>query len=64
MICNQPIAHRRSIAPQHLDTIREAFNGYKDGLHVLFQGIARFNRSDRLLGFDSIEHMSVLDELQ
>ena len=51
------------IAPQHLGTIREAFNGYKDGLHVLFQGIGRFNRSDRLLGFDSIEHLSILDAL-
>ena len=51
------------IAPQHLDTIREAFNGYQDGLHVLFQGIGRFNRSDRLLGFDSIEHLSILDAL-
>ncbi|MDE0206497.1 MAG: hypothetical protein OXP66_10780 [Candidatus Tectomicrobia bacterium] len=51
------------IAPQHLDTIREAYNGYKDGLHVLFQGIGRFNRNDRLLGFDSIEHLSILDAL-
>ena len=51
------------IAPQHLDTIREAFNGYKDGVHVLFQGIGRFSRNDRLLGFDSIEHMSILDAL-
>jgi hypothetical protein len=51
------------IAPQHLDTIREAFNGYKDGLHVLFQGIGRFNRNDRLLGFDSIEYLSILDSL-
>ena len=51
------------IAPQHLDTIREAFNGYKDGRHILFQGIGRFNRNDRLLGFDSIEHLSILDAL-
>ena len=51
------------IAPQHLETIRNAFNGYKDGLRVLFQGIGRFNRSDRLLGFDSIQHLSILDAL-
>ena len=51
------------IAPQHLDTILEAFNGYKDGVHVLFQGIGRYSRNDRLLGFDSIEHMSILDAL-
>lgn len=54
---------RAPIAPQHLDTIREAFNGYKNGQRVLFQGIGRFNRSDRLLGFDSIEHLSILDAL-
>ena len=51
------------IAPQHLDMIRQAFNGYKNGQRVLFQGIGRFNRSDRLLGFDSIEHLSILDAL-
>ena len=51
------------IAPQHLDMVREAFNGYKNGQRVLFQGIGRFNRSDRLLGFDSIEHLSILDAL-
>ena len=51
------------IAPQHLDTILEAFNGYQAGLRVLLQGIGRFSRSDRLLGFDSIEHLSILDAL-
>ena len=51
------------IAPQHFDVIIEAFNGYKNGLRFLFQGIGRFNRSEQLLGFDSIEHISPLDEL-
>lgn len=49
------------IATQHLDTILEAFNGYKDGTRVLLQGVGRFSRSDRLLGFESIEHVNILD---
>lgn len=51
------------IGAQHLDAIIEAFNGYKLGSRVLLQGIGRFNRGERLLGFDSIEHVSVLDAL-
>ena len=51
------------ITPQHLDAILEAFNGYKNDLRFLFQGIARFDRSDQLLEFDSIERISPLDEL-
>jgi len=51
------------IATQHLDTILEAFNGYKDGARVLLQGVGKFNRHDRLLGFESIEHVSILDAL-
>ena len=49
------------IAPQHFDVILEAFNGYKNNLRFLFQGVGIFNRSEQLLGFDSIE--SILDEL-
>ena len=51
------------IAPQHFDAILEAFNGYKNNLRFLFQGVGIFNRSEQLLGFDSIEHISPLDEL-
>ena len=51
------------IAPQHLDAVLEAFNGYENGLRVLFQGVGRVNRSDKLLGFESIEHVNLLDEL-
>jgi len=51
------------IAAQHLDTIIHAFNYYKPGTRVLLQGIGRFNRNERLLGFDSIEHVSILDAL-
>ena len=51
------------VAPQHFDAILKAFNGYKNNLRFLFQGVGIFNRSEQLLGFDSIEHISPLDEL-
>lgn len=51
------------LATQHLDTILEAFNGYKAATRVMLQGVGRFNRSERLLGFDSVEHVSLLDPL-
>lgn len=49
--------------PQHFDTILEAFNHYQEGTKVLLQGIGRFNRNERLLRFDSIEHVTSLDPL-
>ena len=49
--------------PQHFDTILEAFNNYQNGTRVLLQGIGRFNRNERLLRFDSIEHVTILDPL-
>ncbi len=52
------------VFPQHLDIILEAFNGYKNGTRILLQGIGRFDRRERLLRFDSIEHASVLDPLE
>jgi hypothetical protein len=51
------------IAEQHRDTILEAFNGYKTGTHVQIQGIGRFNRNELLLGFESIEQITILDTL-
>jgi hypothetical protein len=59
----QLVDGRKVAAPmeaQHFDTIIDAFNGYKTGTRVLLQGIGRFNRTERLLGFDSIEHMSLI----
>ena len=57
---------RRIPAPiptQHFDTILQAFNGYKAGTRMLFQGIGRVSRAEQLLGFASIEHLSVIDNL-
>ncbi len=48
---------------QHLGTILDAFNGYRQGTRVLIQGIGKFSRQNRLLGFESIEHLSLLDPL-
>jgi len=52
-----------TVGAQHLDTIIDAFNGYRCGSRVFLQGIGRFNRNERLLSFDSIEHASILDPL-
>lgn len=51
------------LAPQHLETILEAFTAYKDGARVVLQGIGRLNRSEKLVGFESVEHVSMLDAL-
>ena len=62
----QPIVGQKvqaPIPPQHLDTILEALRGYKNGARVLLQGIGRFTRAGRLLGFDSIKDVSLLDPL-
>lgn len=57
---------RRVEAPlprQHFQVILEAFAGYTAGTRVLVQGVGRFDRKDRLQGFDSVEHVSLLDPL-
>jgi hypothetical protein len=51
------------ISAQHLDTILGAFNGYKSGTRVMLQGVGRFSRNERLLRFDTVEHVSILDPL-
>lgn len=49
------------IALHHLDNVLEAFNGYRDGVRVMVQGIGRFNRNGRIQSIESIEHISILD---
>lgn len=49
------------IAGQHLQTVMEAFNGYKQGARVLLQGIGRYSRYDRLQSLETVEHLSLLD---
>lgn len=60
----QLIDGRKVNAPmtaQHLESILEAFIAYKAGARVLMQGIGRLNRNERLVGFESVEHVSLLD---
>lgn len=51
------------IALQHRDTILEVFNGYQSKQKVLVQGVGVMNRGGRLIRFDSIEHINILDPL-
>lgn len=49
------------IEPYHLDTILEAFNGFRSHVRVAVRGIAKFNRNNRLQSIESIEDINVLD---
>lgn len=62
----QTLSGRKIKAPiptQHLDTIVEAFSGYNNGTRIIVQGIGKFSRTGRLLGFETIEHINILDPL-
>ena len=49
------------IEPQYMQTVMEAFNGYKDNVKVLLQGVARFNRYERLERIESVEQITILE---
>jgi hypothetical protein len=52
------------IQPEHLDTILDAFNAFKKGSRVVIEGIGRYDRrSGRLIKLESVEHISVLDDM-
>lgn len=62
----QMIDGRKVTAPistQHKEIILKAFNQYEAGQRVLLQGVGKFSRQERLLGFESVEHISLLDPL-
>ena len=48
---------------KYRDAVIDATRGYHDGVFVLIQGVAQRDRSDRLKGFESIEHVTPLDTL-
>lgn len=48
---------------KHLEKVLEAFKGYKNGTRVLLRGIGCFNRDRRLLRFDSVDHLRILNPL-
>lgn len=48
---------------QHLDTIMDAFSGYRRSSRVLIQGLGRHDRQGRLMHVQEIEHIALLDTL-
>ena len=52
-----------SIPTQHMETILEGFNGYKDGVRVLIEGIGKFSLQGKLKGFEGIDHINILEDL-
>ncbi|MBH2019537.1 MAG: hypothetical protein I8H91_08245 [Burkholderiales bacterium] len=54
------------LADQHLDTVLDAFARYrrdKEHAFVLFQGVVKKDRQERLREIESVEHISPLDPL-
>ena len=51
------------IQPEHLETIVDAFKDYKKGARVIIEGVGKFDRRNRLVGLDSVEHISILDAM-
>jgi hypothetical protein len=47
----------------HLDSVLDAFRGYRAGLQVQLQGVVKRDRQDRLKSIESVEHISPLDPL-
>lgn len=52
---------KAAIEPQYMETVIEAFNGYKDNVKVQLRGIARFNQYERLERIESVEQITILD---
>ncbi len=48
---------------QHANTVLEAFNNYEQNCRVLITGLGKFNKYDKLVTLESIEHISILDPL-
>lgn len=51
------------LPPEHKDDILRAFNEYSDGRKVLIHGVAKFSRSGKLKGVESIDEIVLLDHL-
>ena len=52
-----------SIEPQFKNPIFEAFDNYEKGLKVILNGLGKYNKNDKLEGFERIEHMTIIDNL-
>lgn len=51
------------IPDQYIDTIIEAFNGYRRKVRVLLQGMGEYDRQDRLVGVEPVDQISRLDPM-
>ena len=62
----QPVYGPKVSAPipeQHLQTIIEAFNGFRESARVLVQGTGRYDLRGLVSSLQSISHVSLLDPL-
>ncbi len=48
---------------QYYETVLQAVHTYRDNTRVLVEGVGRFRRDGKLVGIDSIEHVTSLDPL-
>ena len=51
------------IFDQYIDTIIEAFSGYRRNVRVILRGIGKYDWKDRLIGVEPVEQVSRLDPL-
>ena len=51
------------IQSEHLETILDAFRGFKSGVRVIIDGVARYDRRGRLDELESVEHINLLDAM-
>lgn len=51
------------VSSQHFDVVMDAFSDYKIGKKVLINGVGKFNQHRKLISFESIEDIEILDKL-
>jgi len=51
------------ILDQYIDTVIEAFSGYRMNFRVLLRGMGQYDQHDRLVGVEPVEQISRLDPL-
>jgi|APLak6261658528_1056013.scaffolds.fasta_scaffold01899_2 hypothetical protein len=51
------------ITNQHLKTVLDAFNAYRQGARVAVQSVIKKDKQERLKSIESVEHITLLDSL-
>lgn len=51
------------LSNQHLGSVLNAFQAYRENMRVALQGVVRKDRQDRLRSIESVEHITSLDPL-